>query len=71
MPRKNDYSVIVFTQSNEYMCKSVYVHNLLNYSKWLSSSKNYNDWYYFNVYDRRTGQFLKRFYRNEFIPPFL
>ena len=71
MNRKNDYSVIVFTRENAFLVKVQYVHNLYKCSQWLSNSVNYNNWHYINVYDRRTGHYLKRLYRNDFIPPFL
>lgn len=71
MAHKNDYSVIVFDRGNNYLCKIQYSHNLYKTSVWLSNSQNYNQWHYMNVYDRRTGHFLQRIYRNDFIPAFL
>jgi len=68
---KNDYSLIVFDRLNRQICKIEFCHKLSSASSWLSGSKKYSDWNYFNVYDRRTGEFLKRFYKDNFIPAFL
>lgn len=69
--KDNNYTITVFTKENQFLIKLEFVHNLYKTSQWLSSSQNFKNWYYFNVYDRRTKQFLKRIYKNEFIPPFL
>jgi DMSO/TMAO reductase YedYZ heme-binding membrane subunit len=65
---KNDYSVIAFTETGETK-KWQYVHKLNGFALFLT--KQHPSWKYFNVYDRRTGQYLKRFYKGNFIPPFL
>jgi hypothetical protein len=64
---KNDYSIVVFFQDNTNPLKMEFVHNCYASSQWLTNSKNYNNWNYFNVYARRTKRFIKRFYRNNFI----
>lgn len=71
MRHKNDYTVIVFDRDNNYLCKIEFSHDLFKTSKWLSMSKKYNYWHYMNVYDRRKGTFLKRFYVTDYIPAFL
>ncbi|AFL97687.1 hypothetical protein [Ornithobacterium rhinotracheale] len=68
MSHKNDYSCIVFGAFGVF--KMQYVHDLHRFSKWLDSSK-FRDWKYFNVYDRRTGEYLRRFYNGNYIPRFL
>ena len=62
---KNDYSVIVFCE-NDKTVKVSYVHSCYSLAKWLDNSK-YKDWKYFNVYVRRSGRFLKRFYKGNYI----
>src|SRR5207253_337627 len=34
-------------------------------------NKSHSAWKYFNVYDRREGKYLKRFYKGNIVPPFL
>lgn len=68
MGHKNDYSVVVFFQSGNPK-KWKFVHTLNSLSRFLH--KNHPGWKYFNVYDRKTGQYLKRFYNGNFIPAFL
>lgn len=72
MPRKNknDYSCIVVGYHNgiKYYKKFEYVHNMLNFTKWLSNSKFYN-YSYINIYLRRSGQYLQRHYNGNFINP--
>lgn len=68
MARKNDYTVIVF--GIDFLpYKMVYVHNLYKLSLWLQTSKFHN-WHYMNVYNRRTGQYLTRFYKGNYIAPY-
>lgn len=62
---KNDYSVVVFTPQK--VLKYTYVHNLFNFKNFLNSS--FGNWQYMNVYARRSGRFLKRFYNVDFVPP--
>lgn len=72
MKHKNDYSVIVFNNqksANPWAKKWLYVHNLFNFSTFLN--KQFPEWYYMNVYDRRTGVYYNRFYKGNFIPPFI
>ena len=66
---KNDYSIIAFFEAGapkkwNYVHKlNVFVLNFLN--------KKHQGWKYLNIYDRRTGKYLKRFYPGQFIPDFL
>lgn len=69
--RKNDYSITIFSRNNEFLGKMEFVHNLYKASQWLTYSRNYSNWHYINIYDRRTKQYLTRRYRNEFIEQFL
>jgi hypothetical protein len=68
MQHKNDYSVITYFE-NTTPKKWQYVHNLNGFSKFLNSK--HSTWKYFNVYERRTGKYLKRFYPGNIIPRFL
>lgn len=68
MAHKNDYSVIAFLSTGEAK-KWNFVHNLKEFSKFLDDK--HPQWLYFNVYDRREGTYLKRFYRGKFVPDFL
>lgn len=68
MLHKNDYTCIVYFPDNTPK-KWTYVHNLNGFSKFLD--KEHGSWKYFNVYERRTGKYLKRFYRGNFISYFL
>lgn len=68
MAHKNDYSVIAFLTNGE-VKRWNYVHNLFSFSRFLNDK--HPEWAYINVYDRRTSQFLKRFYNGNFIPCFL
>lgn len=68
MKHRNDYSVIVYFE-NASPKKWNYVHTLDSFSKFLNSK--HSSWKYFNVYERRTGKYLKRFYPGNIIPKFL
>lgn len=68
MAHKNDYSCIVYFSDNKPK-KWTYVHKLNGFAQFLS--EKHQSWLYFNVYDRRTGKYLKRFYRGNSIPFFL
>lgn len=68
MAHKNDYTCIVYFNIGQFK-KWTYVHNLSGFAQFLE--KRHQSWVYFNVYDRRTGAYLKRFYRGNFIPYFL
>lgn len=65
---KNDYSVSVFSDTG-FLVKSQFVGNLYAFTKWLDSSLNYSNWSYINVYARRSGTYIGRFYKGSFIPP--
>lgn len=67
--KKNDYSVIVYLENDDKPKKWSYVHKLNGFSMFLNTS--HPTWTYMNVYERRTGKYLKRFYKGNFIPPFL
>ena len=63
-----DYSIIAFFERQKPK-KWEYVHKLNGIAVFLN--KKHPTWLYFNVYDRRTGQYLKRFKKNDFVPAFL
>jgi hypothetical protein len=68
MKRDNDYSVIAFFESGKAK-KWQYVHNLRDFASFLD--KKHSTWEYMNIYNRRTGNYLKRFYKGNNIPIFI
>ena len=68
MPHKNDYTCIAFYKS-EKPKKWGFVHCLSKFATFLNA--NHPNWLYINVYERRTGKYLKRFYPGNIIPYFL
>jgi len=66
---KNDYSVIVFLENESKPKKWTFVHKLNGFSMLLN--EKHSNWLYMNVYNRRTGAFLKQLRKGNFIPPFL
>lgn len=68
MPHKNDYTCIVFYKS-EVPKKWGFVHSLSKFVSFLN--EKHPNWLYLNVYERRTGKYLKRFYPSNIIPYFL
>lgn len=68
MEHKNDYSVVVFFESGE-VKKWTYVHKLNGFALFLE--KKHPDWKYMNVYNRREGTYLRRFYKGNPTPQFL
>lgn len=69
MNHKNDYSVLVYFIDNPVPKKWSFVHKLNGFSMFLN--EKHPDWAYFNVYDRRSRQFLKQFKKGHFVPAFL
>ena len=69
LKQKNDYSVIVFIENETKPKKWEYVHKLNGFSMFLS--KKHPNWLYMNVYNRRSGQFMKQFKRGAFVPAFI
>lgn len=69
LKKKNDYSVIVFLENETKPKKWTYVHKLNGFSMFLN--KNHDKWLYMNVYNRRSGQFMKQFKRGVFVPAFI
>lgn len=65
---KITYSCIVFLESGETK-KWKYVRDLKSFSNFLS--KSHPSWKYFNVYEKSSRSFLKRFYVGNFIPKVL
>lgn len=63
-----DYTIIAFLESGEPK-KWEYVDKLNSIAMHLN--KMHPTWKYFNVYDRRTAQYLKRFKKNDYVPAFL
>lgn len=68
MKHKNDYSLVVFFQDGKPK-KWQFVHNLNKFVLFLNTK--HPEWKYINVYERRTGKYLKRFYPGNLIPYFL
>jgi len=68
MVHKNDYSVIAFFD-NQKPKKWGFAHKLSTFRRFLDSK--HPDWLYMNVYNRRTKEYLKRFYKEEVIPDFI
>ena len=68
MRHKNDYSCIAFFE-NDKPKKWQYVHKLDGFVNFLN--QKHQGWKYLNVYERRTGNFLKRFYPGNIVPGFL
>lgn len=61
---KNDYSVVAF--NGQYKVNFMrYVHNVYKYTLWLRN--NGIEWTHINVYNRRTNEFIKRFYFGNYI----
>jgi hypothetical protein len=69
LKKKNDYSVIVFLENQSKPKKWSYVHMLNGFKMFLN--KKHPTWEYMNVYNRREGTFIKRFKKNDFVPPFI
>lgn len=65
---KNDYSVVVFFFGRN-PARWLYVHDLRSFSVFLNTK--HAGWRYMNVYDRRSNQYLCRFYPNSVFPRFL
>jgi hypothetical protein len=68
MKHDNDYSVTAFL-SNKKAVKYKFVHKLDGFAIFLN--QKHSEWVYMNVYDRHTGEYLKRFYRGNSIPSFI
>jgi hypothetical protein len=68
MAHKNDYSVTVFFASGMPK-KWSFVHKLNGFASFLDAK--HSGWTYFNVYDRESGSYLKRFYKGNLVPDFL
>ena len=64
----NDYSFTVFDEKNNVIYKKLYSDNVFRDCMWLNNSNNFKQWLYVNVYARRSGRFIGRYYRNNFIP---
>lgn len=69
MKHKNDYSVTVFFNDKTKPKKWGFVHKLNGFALFLD--KDHSNWEYFNVYDRRTGNFIQRIKKGSFIPAFI
>jgi hypothetical protein len=67
--KKNDYTVIVFFEEGSKPKKWQYVHKLNGFAMFLNNS--HSGWQYMNIYERRTGKYLRRFIKGNFIPAFL
>lgn len=69
LKKKNDYSVIVYFEEGSKPKKWSFVHKLNGFKMFLN--KEHSQWQYMNVYNRRSGDFICRFHRDSFIPPFI
>ena len=65
MNNSNPYSIVVFFQRRNPL-KWKYVNNLKKTANDLS--RLHPTWKYMNVYDRKSGNYLKRFYPENNIP---
>ena len=63
---KNDYSIIAFDNHGNVVKSWTFVHGL--YKTALDLNRLTPTWCYMNVYNRRTRSFMKRYYRNNYIP---
>ena len=61
---RNDYSVTAYLGSKK-VNSMKYVHNLISYVNWLD--KNNLEWSVLNVYERRSGSFIRRFYKDDLL----
>jgi hypothetical protein len=68
MEHKNDYSAVVFFETGNPK-RWTYVHKLTEFEKFIN--EKHSGWKYFNLYERRSGKYLKRFYKGNFIPHFV
>lgn len=68
MQHKNDYTCIVYFPELSPK-KWQFVHTLNSFAIFLTVK--HPTWLYFNVYERRTGKYLKRFYKGNLAPQFL
>ncbi|WP_091263164.1 hypothetical protein [Gillisia sp. Hel1_33_143] len=66
LKKKNDYSVIVYFEDGTKPKKWTYVDKLNGFSMFLH--KSHSTWKYMNVYNRRSAKYIRRFYRDSFIP---
>lgn len=72
MRHKNDYSVefwVKDTSGDRRILSIKYVHKIYDCTQWFN--RKIGEWDYVNVYNRRDGKFLKRYYNGNFIPKFL
>jgi hypothetical protein len=68
MKHRNDYSVITFLSTGE-VKKWKFVHALKGFKSFLDHK--HPSWMYMNIYNRRTGEFLKRIGKDQQVPDFL
>ena len=68
MSHKNDYTCIVFYKDGKPK-KWSFIHGLTKFVEFVN--EKHSGWLYINVYERRSGKFLKRFYPDNVIPYFL
>jgi len=69
LKKKNDYSVLVFFEKGSKPKKWQYVNKLNGFKMFLN--RDHSTWQYMNVYNRRSGDFMRQFKRDAFIPPFI
>jgi len=66
---KNDYSLRVYNRGFV-IVEMPFVQSCYNASIWLSKSFKYQNWTHFEAYNRRSGEYIGTFYRNQFIPAY-
>jgi len=65
--RQNNYSCEAFQGSNRTNSMR-YVHSITSYVKWLKDKGI--SWSVINVYNRRTSEFIRRYYKGDYIHSF-
>src|SRR6476469_3829774 len=68
MRHDNDYTCIVFFEDGSAK-KWRKIYKLSRFASFLN--QKHQGWKYFNVYDRKSNKYLRRFYKGNFIPHFL
>ena len=68
MRHDNDYTCIAFFEDGT-VKKWKKIHKLSRFASFLN--QKHQSWKYFNVYDRKSNKYIRRFYKSNFIPNFL
>lgn len=65
---KSDYSIIAFSKEYGFLVKVEFSQAVAYTCNWLTNSYKYYKWDYVNVYVRRSGRYLGRYYKGGYIP---